>query len=198
MNHIKLPSADFDSKVSVENAMAHRRSIREYKQEPLSLNELSLLLWAAQGTTALGGFRTTPSAGALYPLEVYAVVGNVTDLAQGIYRYISKEHSLTKVGDRDLRAELSEAALDQSWMKGGAVILVFSAVAERTTGRYGQRGIPYIHEEVGHAAQNVYLEAAALGLGTVAVGAFDDKKMHQVMKLKDGEQVLYLMPVGRK
>jgi len=195
---VKLPEPRHDSGVSIEETLLKRRSVRDYTGEPLTLQEVSQLLWAAQGTTDPRGFRTAPSAGATYPLKAYLVVGDVENLAEGVYRYESAEHKLVKVLDGDWRAQLAGAALGQSPVKEGAVSIVFTAIYERTTPRYGDRGIRYVHIEVGHAAQNVYLQAVALGLGTVVIGAFRDDQVGEILKLPQNEQPLYIMPVGRR
>lgn len=194
---IKLPEPRYDSQVSLENTLQQRRSIRDYLDEPLMLAEVSQLLWAAQGITHPHGFRTAPSAGALYPLEVYLVAGQVTDLATGIYKYQPHKHELVKVGEEDKRGELASAALGQRPVRDGAVVIVIAAVYERTMRKYGQRGIQYVHIEVGHAAQNVYLQAVALHLGTVFVGAFHDDEVKKVLNMPDEEQPLCIMPIGR-
>ncbi len=198
MDIIKLPEPNYDSKTSVVRALLERRSVRSYKEESLTLVEVSQLLWAAQGITNNKGFRTAPSAGALFPLEVYLVAGNMNDLSPGIYKYEPSRHELLKILDGDKRAELCDAALGQGCIKQGGVAIVFSAVYERTTKRYGNRGIRYVHMEAGHAAQNVYLQAVSLNLGTVVVGAFNDNEVKRIMNMTDEEQPLYIMPVGRK
>ena len=195
---VKLPEPRYDSGVSIEETLLKRRSVRDYTGEPLSLEEVSQLLWAAQGITDPREYRTAPSAGATYPLEIYLVVGDVENLTEGVYRYESAEHTLVKVLDGDWRAQLADAALGQSWVREGAVNIVFTAIHERTTRRYGDRGIRYVHMEVGHAAQNVYLQAVALGLGTVVIGAFVDDQVAEILKLPQNEQPLYIMPVGRR
>lgn len=198
MEKVKLPEPKYDGSVSVERALLERRSIRSYKDEPLQPDEVSQLLWAAQGITGQKrGFRTAPSAGALYPLELYAVVNNVTDLSKGVHRYSPNTHELVKVIDKDVLRELASAALGQSCVRDAAIVLVFTAVYERTTGKYGDRGIRYVHMEAGHAAQNVYLQAVSLGLGTVVVGAFKDEEVRNVLSLPKKEHPLYLMPVGK-
>ncbi len=141
--------------------------------------------------------RTAPSAGALYPLEVYVVVGRVQDLEGGVYKYRPRAHQLTRINEEDLRPALAAAALEQTWMNESAALLVFSAVSERTTRKYGHRGIRYVHMEAGHAAQNVFLQASALNIAAAVVGAFEDARVHRIMMMGAGEQVLYLMPVGR-
>jgi SagB-type dehydrogenase family enzyme len=195
---IKLPKARTESDVSLERTFLKRRSVRSYKDEPIELKELGQLLWAAQGITyPPEGLRTAPSAGALYPLELYVAAGRVDGLAQGVYRYDPYKHTLLPVVEGDMRAALSVAALGQGSVKKGAAVLIFSGVHRRTTKKYGGRGIRYVHMEAGHAAQNVYLQAEALGLGTLTVGAFDDAKVHSLLKMGNGEEPLYLMPVGK-
>jgi len=200
-----LPSPRTDGDISVEAAMAARRSRRNFQGEAISAEQLSQILWAAYGITLpmaehpslRGGFRTTPSAGALFPLEIYAVVGNVEGLEPGVYRYISGEHKIIRVIDRDVRDELSQAALGQRMVREAPASVFFSAVLGRMTGVYGeQRGRRYIYMEIGHSAQNVYLQAEALGLGTCAVGAFSDDMVALVLELPAEEVPLYIMPVG--
>jgi len=195
---IKLPEPRYESEISVEEALLARRSVRDYKNEPLTLEEVSQLLWAAQGVTTEKGSRTAPSAGALYPLEIYVAAQNVENLSNGVYKYKSQGHELIKVAEGDKRMELYNAALDQSAIKDAALVLVISVVYERTTEKYGERGERYAHLETGHAAQNVYLQAVALDLGTVVIGAFDDSEVKKIMSMQNEEQPLYIMPVGRK
>jgi SagB-type dehydrogenase family enzyme len=197
MDAIKLPEPRRDTGVSVEQTLLKRRSIRGFHPGPLSLSEVSQLLWAAQGITSPQGFRTAPSAGALYPLELYLVAGEVEGMPAGIYRYLPRNHQLLPVMPGDKRRPLSAAALDQECVREGAAVLVFAAVYGRTTVKYGERGIRYVHMEVGHAAQNVALQAVALELGTVTVGAFRDDEVKKLLKLEALEQPLYLMPIGR-
>jgi len=194
---VKLPEPKYDSQVSIESTLQQRRSIRDYSDEPLTLAEVSQLLWAAQGITGPHGFRTAPSAGALYPLEVYLVSGQVPDLSVGIYKYRPHKHELVKVDGEDKRDELAFAALGQSPVRDGAIVIVIAAVYERTMRKYGQRGIRYVHIEVGHAAQNIYLQAVSLRLGTVFIGAFYDDDVKRVLNMPDEEQPLCIMPVGR-
>ncbi len=195
---VELPPPRHQSDTSVEEALLNRRSVRDYTGEPLTLAEVSQLLWAAQGTTDPKGFRTVPSAGALYPLEVYLVVGDVTGLAPGVYRYLPDGHTIVPVAAGDRRAELAKAAVDQEWVEEAAVDLVFTAVPERTTSKYGDRGIRYVHMEVGHAAQNVYLQAGTLGLGVTVIGAFDDDRVHEIVGASPEEEPLYVISVGRE
>jgi SagB-type dehydrogenase family enzyme len=195
---INLPEPRYDSDVSIEQSLLNRRSTRSYTGEPLTLQEVSQLLWAAQGITDPRGFRTAPSAGALYPLELYLVVGDVEDLIPGVYRYEPDGHQLVITMDGDKRAELASAALEQSSVREGAISIVFTAVYERTTGKYGERGIRYVHMEAGHAAQNLCLQATAMGLGIVTVGAFNDEQVAELLNLPENEQPLYVIPIGRK
>ncbi len=197
MDAIRLPEPRRQSNVSVESALQNRRSVREYRDEPLTLSEVSQLLWAAQGITGPEDKRTAPSAGALYPLEVYLVAGRVNDLASGIYHYRPQHHELVRAAEGDNRTKLASAALDQDCVRNAAVTLVLAAVYERITKKYGQRGVMYVHMEAGHAAENVYLQAVTLNLGTVAVGAFDDEQVKKLLNLPAEEQPLYLLPVGR-
>lgn len=198
MGLIPLPEPRRASPTSVEEALAQRRSVRDYRDEPLTLAELGQLLWAAQGITDPAGFRTAPSAGALYPLELYVVAGNVESLPPGVYRYSPRQHALAHLAEGDRRNALAGAALGQGAVREGAAVLVFAAIYARTTGKYGERGIRYVHMEAGHASQNVYLQAVALGLGTVTIGAFYDDRVKNVVGMADDEQPLYLMPVGRR
>ena len=200
-----LPSPATEGDISLEGALAGRRSRRDFQDRELSTEQLSQILWAAYGVTehrpdspALrGGLRTAPSAGALYPLEIYAVVGNVADVGAGIYRYDSAEHQIVMIVEGDFREELSESALGQAMLKDAPVTVVYSAVFDRVAGRYGERGIErYVYMEVGHSAQNVYLQAEALGLGTCAIGAFTDNGLRELLRLPSEEAPLYLMPVG--
>jgi SagB-type dehydrogenase family enzyme len=195
---VTLPEPRYDSDVSIEQTLLSRRSIRSFADEPLTLQEVSQLLWAAQGITDSLGRRTAPSAGALYPLEIYAVAGNVKNLSSGVYKYEPEKHQLVRVMDGDMRDELANAALGQSSVRGGAVAFVITAVYERTTVKYGDRGIRYVHIEVGHAAENLCLQATAMDLGAVTVGSFDDEQVAAVLNLPEDEQPLYIIPVGRK
>lgn len=193
----KLPDPKSRGIVSLEESLAKRRSVREYDNTPLSLEDVSQLLWAAQGITAHWGARTAPSAGALFPLEVIVVVGNVGDLPPGGYRYDPKGHELVGITVGDLRPQLASAALGQSAVRNAAIDIVFTAVYQRTTRKYGDRGVQYVHMEAGHAAQNLCLQAIALGLGTVPIGAFDDEQVGRLLNLPKDERPLYLIPVGK-
>ena len=194
---IKLPEPAKDGTYSLEKSLALRRSKRKFSSHPLTISNLSQLLWAAQGITSSSGFRTAPSAGALYPLEVYMVVGMVDKLYPAIYHYKPDDHALFLVKEGDFRAKLTRAALGQRAIQNAPAAIVIAAVYERTTGKYRQRGIQYVHMDAGHAAQNICLQATALGLGSVPIGAFQDGKVTEVMGLKKDQVPLYILPVGR-
>ncbi|HPX73979.1 MAG TPA: SagB/ThcOx family dehydrogenase [Methanoregulaceae archaeon] len=194
---ISLPSPRIQSQISVEAALLTRRSVRTYSDAPLTLPEAGQLLWAAQGITDPNGFRTAPSAGALYPLELYLVVKSVDRLSPGIYHYLPTDHQLRLLSEGEVSDQLSSAALRQSAVKDAPAVIVFSAVPERTMARYGERGMQYVFMEAGHAAQNVCLQAVALDLGTVTIGAFDEDEVRTILNLPEREIPLYLLPVGR-
>lgn len=194
---IHLPATRRDSSMSIEKALLSRRSVREFATEPLELWQISQLAWAAQGITGPDVHRTAPSAGALYPLELYVAAGIVNDVPAGIYKYDLRDHELSLWIQGDKRRELSEAALGQSSILQAAAVFALSAVYERTTWKYGERGIRYVHMEAGHSAQNLLLQATGLGLGSVLVGAFSDEKVRRVLGLNATESPLYLIPLGR-
>lgn len=194
-SEFRLPSPSKKSGVSIEEALVKRRSLREYKDEALTLEEISQLLWAAQGITSVWGGRTAPSGGALYPLEIYLVVGKVKGLEAGVYHYRPHSHFLTNIVQGDKRFALFNAGLWQSPIKNAPVSLVICAEYPRTTQKYGERGRRYVLIEVGHVGQNIYLQVESLGLKTVAIGAFMDEAVKKVLGIK--EEPLYIMPVGR-
>lgn len=195
---IRLPEPKKQSRVSVEEAIANRRSRRQYSKGALTLAEVSQLLWAAQGITAGNGreYRAVPSAGATYPLETYLAAGEVKNLEAGLYHYKPQNHSLIMVKNGDLRKELCKAAWEQNMIVETPISLIFSAVYERTTGKYGERGVRYVHMEVGHAGENVHLQCETMGLATVVIGAFSDQDVKKTLGIK--ESPLYIMPVGKK
>ena len=194
---IQLPEVVTDGQMSLEKAISLRRSIRTYADQPLSLSDLSQLLWSAQGITNERGFRTAPSAGATFPLEMFVVVNQVEGLNKGIYHYLPVEHELEFLRADDVLEPLFRACLSQSMILEAGATLVFAAVFERTTARYGNRGERYVLNEIGHASQNVHLQAAALDLGTVVIGAYRDDEVEDILQLGDQYRVLYLMPVGK-
>jgi SagB-type dehydrogenase family enzyme len=177
--------------MSVEQAIARRRSVRDFTSDSLDLVQISQLLWSAHGLTSAQGLRAAPSAGACYPLEVYLACEH------GFFRYEPDGHALVKVSEADPRRPLAQAAYGQSFISDAAVSIIFAAVYERTTGRYGDRGIRYVHMDVGHAAQNVHLQAEALGLASVPVGAFDDAAVAEVLAIPAEQKPIYIVPVGR-
>jgi SagB-type dehydrogenase family enzyme len=187
---VTLPAPRQQGRVSLEEALAQRRSIRAYGGRLLTWDEVSQLLWAAQGTTDPRGLRTAPSAGALYPLEVYLI------LPGGWYQYRSQGHQLQQLGSADLREELWAAGLRQEPLRQAPAIFVITAVVERTARKYGQRAERYAVLEAGHAAQNLLLQATALGLGAVPIGAFDDDRVRAALGLDASFTPLYLIPVG--
>jgi SagB-type dehydrogenase family enzyme len=155
-------------------------------------------LWSAQGITNRDGLRTAPSAGALYPLEIYLVAGSVNDLPGGIWHYLPDNHRLEHLSDTDVQPTLAHATLDQAWIREAAAVVVFTAVFGRTTRKYGKRGIRYVHIEAGHAAENLFLQAVSLGLNTVVVGAFQDDAIRNTLGLPEDHVPLILMPVGQQ
>ncbi len=197
---IYLPPPSQKGSVSLEEAIAKRRSVRDFTSEPISQSQLSQILWAAQGISDTGEkLRTVPSAGATYPLEIFVVCGGkgVEGIDGGIYHYNIDSHSLTLHYAGDVRLELARAALDQEFIYQAPVDIVICALYERTAMRYGARGERYVHIEVGHAGQNIYLQATALGLATVAIGAFYDEQVREVLRLDKQYKPLYIMPVGK-
>jgi SagB-type dehydrogenase family enzyme len=195
---IKLPEPRYISNVSIEEALFKRRSVRDYTREPLTLIEVSQLLWAAQGITSDGTYRTAPSAGALYPLEVYMIVGNVEGLAAGAYRYKQNSHELVMVLEGDMRSRLADAALEQTPVRNGAIDIVLTSVYDRITRKYGDRGVRYALIEVGHVGQNICLQATAMELGSVCIGAFYDEQVRDLLKLPKEEAPLYIIPIGKE
>ncbi len=186
---IQLPAPRLNSGTSLEQALAHRQSVRQFATRPLTLTQIGQLLWAAQGVTRDGRGRTAPSAGALYPLEVYvAVPGRVL-------HYLPAGHRAEVWSDTDLRARLGSAA-GQASVTDAPVVFVVTAVPARTAVKYGGRAGRYVDLEAGHAAENLLLQAVALGLGAVPVGAFDDRGVARALRLPTGESPRYLIPVG--
>ena len=197
METMPLPPPEPAGGIGIEAALHRRRSVRVFAPAALALEDVALLLWAAQGVTDSRGFRTAPSAGALYPLEIYLAAGEVEGLDAGVYHYDPTAHALSSMFPGDQRTGLSRAALGQMWVQDAAAALVICAVYRRTTAKYGERGIRYAQIEVGHAAQNVYLQAVALELGTVVVGAFDDDQVRALLGITHDCQPLAIMPIGK-
>lgn len=187
---IALSEPNRDSKMPLEQAIAVRRSRRKFLPQPLTLKQIGQLAWSAQGQAKGGRYRTAPSAGATYPLELFVLT------ADGFFHYLIAKHALEKISDRDLRAELATAAWGQEFIEAAPATLVFAAELTRTTNHYGRRGVRYVYMEAGHAAQNVHLQAESLGLGSVAVGAFDDSAVSEVLTLPENIEPIYMVAVG--
>lgn len=199
-DQIALPDPGGFQGLRVEEALEMRRSVRDYTDRALSLDRLSRLLWAAQGITEERlGFRAAPSAGALYPIELYPVVHNVADLEPGIYHYAVREHALERLERGDFRGGVTQAGLYQGFLAQANVCFVLSAIFQRTRWRYRERTYRYVLLEAGHIGQNLYLEATSMGLGACAVGAFLDGALNDLLEL-DGvdEAALYIVSVGER
>jgi SagB-type dehydrogenase family enzyme len=197
IDRIRLPDPATGGGISVEEAIQRRRSVRRYSVESLTLKNVGQLVWAAQGITGERGLRAAPSAGATYPLEVYVVAGAVDGLKPGVYRYDPAGHALILKKTGDVRNELASAALGQSPVKNAPVSLVLSGIVQRTAGRYGERAQRYVQIEIGHAAENVFLQAVGLNLGSVMVGAFQDAEVKKLIGMEGGEEPYAIIPVGR-
>lgn len=186
-----LPAPRQSGPLSLEETLAKRRSLRAYREEPLSMAELSQLLWACQGETHAAGLRTAPSAGALYPLEVYLAT------ADGVHRYSPRGHRLEQTRRDDVRKALADAAVGQDSVAMAPAVFVIAAVYARTAQKYGERAPLYVHLEAGHAAQNLLLQAVALGLGGVPIGAFYEDRLARALALPSGHEPLYIIAIGR-
>jgi len=192
--------------MSVEKAISQRRSRRIFLDDAISAEDLSQILWSAAGITKPIAhcsqtrmcLRAAPSAGAMYPLEIYVLAENVRGIEPGIYKYIPQEHKIIRVSDRDVKKDMTAAAQERQMISIAPACLFYSAVFSRTTSRYGSRGREkYVCMDLGHSAENVYLQAEALNLGTCAVGAFDDALVKEIMQLPPEEEPLYIMPIGK-
>lgn len=185
-----LPKPRLQGDISLEEALAQRRSVRSFTEEELTLEEISQLLWAAQGMTAAWGGRTAPSAGALYPLEVYVATAN------GLYHYVPQGHKVIIESQDDLRLKLWKAGLEQDVIRDAPAVFVITAIYERTAKKYGGRAERYVKLEAGHACQNVLLQSVVLHLGAVPIGAFYDDQVQAALSLPPDHEPLYLIPVG--
>ena len=195
---IRLPEPQRTGAVSVEEALEARRSVRRYASVPLELETIGQLSWAAQGITRPGpGYRTAPSAGATFPIEIDLLIHGLDELEIGVYRYLPEEHALRKRFSGDHRSALRWAALRQRQVVDAPVVMVISGVTARTEDRYRGRAERYVYMEAGHVAQNVYLQGVSLGVGTVVIGAFWDAQVSRVLRLEDGEAPLYILPLGK-
>lgn len=196
---IRLVMPTVESRNSLESVLKKRRSLRSYGSQMPDLKEVSQILWATQGISNHQlQFRTAPSAGALYPLEVYLVAGRVASLATGLYHYDPTSHSLKQLSSVDCREDLSKAAVDQEFVKNAPAVIILCAVFDRTTKRYGDRGLKYVYMEAGHAGQNLCLQVESLGMGAVPVGAFDDERVIQLLSLSHDETPVCIFPFGKK
>jgi SagB-type dehydrogenase family enzyme len=194
---IKLPDVRRQGAMSLEAALWARRSTRALSRDSISLADVGQLLWAAQGVNRLDGHRTAPSAGATYPLELYVLAARVHDLPAGTYHYKPASHELESVAAGDRLPELVTTATRQTWIADAAIVVVFAGAFDRTAGRYRDRAERYVAIEVGAAGQGLYLEAAALRLGTTMVGSFQDSTLARVVGLPAGQRPMAVMPVGR-
>ncbi|MGC8874150.1 MAG: SagB/ThcOx family dehydrogenase [Chloroflexia bacterium] len=198
---IELPVPVTEGGRGIWTVLRERSSIRDYAPDPLTLDELSQLLWASQGITREGGewqFRTAPSAGALYPIETYLGVNRVQGLAPGLYHYEVRNHRLAFLReDEFIGQNLTRAALGQTMCTRAAVVFVWTAVLARSVRKYGERAYRYIYLDAGHVGQNVYLAATALGLGCCAVGAFFDDEVNIVLDIDGREETaVYMATIG--
>jgi len=195
---LKLPEPASQGQMSVEEALSKRRTVRQFARRGLEMAQVSQLLWGTDGISDPRGLRTAPSAGATYPLELYLVVGErgVKDLAPGVYHYLPASHTLELTQKGDLRPAVARDCLHQTWMAEAPVMVVFAAEYRRCMARYGDRGIRYTHMEVGHAGQNLFLQAEALGLACGIVGASQDRALQKTLQLPASHEPLLVMPVG--
>ena len=193
---VALPAPIRQGTVSLEAALGLRRSVRVFRADALTLAQLGQLLWAAQGTGTRAGHRNAPSAGGLHPLELYVAAGQVDQLPAGVYHYAPSDHQLVLRAPGDCRAALANAALEESWLAEAPAIIAIAAAYERTTAKYGPRGLRYVHLDAGYAGENLCLQAAALHLGSTVVGAFDDDSVDRLLQLPAGHHTVTLHPTG--
>lgn len=194
MKTIDLPDPSLKGKMSLEEAILNRRSVRDFDtKRALKLDMISQLLWAAQGITdKRNDLRSAPSAGGLYPLEVYVVT------QEGLFHYLVKTHQLRSIMDGDIRKDLKDACWGQLSIYEAPSVFIITAVYDRIRPKYGDRAIRYTDNEVGHVAENLELQAVTLGLGSVSIGAFEDNKVKEILALPENEKILYIIPVGYK
>ena len=195
---IGLPAPDVGGKLPLEKALATRRSVREFAPGGLTLPQLSQLMWSAQGITSPEGKRTAPSARAVYPLAVYVVANDVAGLAAGLYRYEPKGHALAAVASGDQRAGLAAATSRQAFVAGAPRVVIVTGDSTLAAEKFGPRAERWVAMETGFVVQNVYLEATALGLGTVMVGGFDIAALRRGLALAAGHEPYAVLPVGRR
>jgi SagB-type dehydrogenase family enzyme len=197
----KLPSPQLTGNISLEQSIHNRRSIRHYSNQSLNLADVSQLLWAAQGITdTKKNLRAAPSAGQVYPLELYVVVGinGVSGLKEGLYHYVPQNNSLEKIIEGDLRNNLSQVANRQPWVKQAPVNIVITGNYQKMINKYKDQQLStrFVDMEAGHAGENLYLQANARGLATVSLGSFDENQMIKLLHLPNNEKPLYIFPVG--
>jgi SagB-type dehydrogenase family enzyme len=196
-SQIALPTPDFPF-YDLGKAIAYRRSHRNYLSEPLDLKTLAHLLWATQGMTTRKGYRAAPSAGALYPIETYLSIQQLTDLPLGIYHFNVANFSLEQLAQGNFLDTLTSAALGQSSVKKAAIVFIWTAVILRSMAKYRDRAIRYIFLDAGHICQNLLLAATALGLGACPIGAFFDEEIDKIIGVNgDEEMTIYLATVGK-
>ncbi len=194
---VMLPDPDLEGLLPLEQAINQRRSVRSYSQKELSLAAISQILWSAQGITDQArGLRTVPSAGALYPLEIYLAAGKVNGLNSGIYLYNPQQNQLHEVQSGDRRSELYTAALSQRPVLDAPASIIIAGVYQRTQTKYGDRAEKYVHIEAGHAGQNICLQVISLDLTTVPIGAFHDQEIKKLIGMPEEETPLYIFPIG--
>lgn len=194
---IQLPDMEQDSGITLVETIDARRSVRNFTEDSITLPELARILHSAQGITSERGFRAAPSAGATYPLSVFVIAENVDDLEPGIYRFLPRENTLMTVKTGNFLHDLALASLGQRCISSAPAAIAIAADYSITTSVYGDRGVMYVNMEAGHVSQNIYLQCTAIELGTVAVGAFIDMEVADLLNLEENEIPLYIMPVGR-
>lgn len=197
---MELPNPMVEGPLAVETAIANRRSIREFAPDPLTPDSLGQLLWAGYGITEGAPWhrRTAPSAGAVFPLDIYVVAGNVEDLLPGVYHYTPLNHSLEQIEEGDLREDIANVCFEQEWMATAPAMVVVTAEFERASSKYEERGVAYAFIEAGHVGQNLYLQAESLGMGICEVGAFKEEELMDMLELPYEHKPLYIAPFGWK
>jgi len=198
LEHVPLPEPTFISNTSIENALFSRRSTRIFKSKPLKISDISQLAWSAQGVNDPRGFRTTPSAGAFYPLNLYIVAQNITDLSCAVYKYKPEEHELLKIDHEEETNKFWAKTMDQYSIKNPAAIFIFSAKLEQIIASYGAYGKKFLYMEVGHTTQNIYLQSTSLEIGTTIIGGINEKEIKKLINMPSHEHPLCIMPVGKK
>ncbi len=193
---VPLPEPSLSGLRSLEETMAQRRTVRSFSRKPLTIAQASQLLWAAQGVTSPEGFRTAPSGGGLYPLEVRLLAANIDGIATGVWHYLPASHQLQLDSYGDRRERLVDASYQQAWIAQGSAIFAITGVSGRSSAKYGTRGVRFTYMEAGHAAQNLLLQAVGLGLEAGLIGGFDDSKVRAALQLPAAEEPLYLVVVG--